>query len=481
MTIIEWDDVPIVRQLARENVGVLRANEEGWAQALADAAVSLTQAERDAVLMEAASNRHTGERRIGDEPHARSRLEGQASMQTQTRAQTHAPISLRTFGHAPDAEVTREFDLMREFEQALAPELARASEFERALDVASSSIRERAAALEHAVELERVAALAQAVKEFEPLIERSELPLFAHHGTRTQDEFFDRRYTVARPAHKPVENAPSARRTEYEPDLLPAPPVRQTTFTTEVMDSTLHAVRTPRVVHAPRIAHAAHASHHADHPQQGARSGHVARVVHTARVVHSSHIASVSAPNYAESDTCRLTPDESPFTRSGAGRLASTSMSSSTHKRGAATEVASSWVDGQQPLRALRGATATGRTARTLLASMRRHASHDHVDIPGMALPRNSRAGGPWLRRVTHAYLGPDGVTLWVRDAKLSRANASVLLSELHRWANLAGVKIAAVVCNGKMIYRAAHARTANVTDRATPMAHPAFEVEKAL
>jgi hypothetical protein len=421
MTIIEWDDVPIVRQLARENVGVLRANEEGWAQALADAAVSFTQAERDAVLMEAASNRHAGERRIGDEAHAHSRAERQAS--TQTRAPTQTPISLRTFGHAPDAELTREFDFMREFEHALAPEVARTSEFERALDVASSSMRERAAALEHAVDLERVAALAQAVKEFEPLSERSELPLFAHHGAQIPD--------------------------------------------------------------APRIGHAAHAPHHAEHPRQGARSGHVARVVHAARVVHSSHISNVSTPNYVESDTCRLSPDESPdespLSQSGAGRLASTSMSSSTHKRGAATEFAMSWIDVQQPLRALRAATATGRTASTLLASMRRNGSHDEAGIPGMALPRNSRAGGPWLRRVTHAYLGPDGVALWVRDAKMSRENASALLSALHRWANLAGVKIAAVICNGKMIYRAAQARTANMADRATPMAHQAFEVEKAL
>lgn len=59
-----------------------------------------------------------------------------------------------------------------------------------------------------------------------------------------------------------------------------------------------------------------------------------------------------------------------------------------------------------------------------------------------------------WLRRVTHAYAGADGITLWLRDGRLEGADLRRIISALNRWASSAGVTLAAVICNGKIVYR---------------------------
>ncbi|MEM5421249.1 hypothetical protein [Paraburkholderia ferrariae] len=97
--------------------------------------------------------------------------------------------------------------------------------------------------------------------------------------------------------------------------------------------------------------------------------------------------------------------------------------------------------------------------ARATLAALKRPRSERDADAAGrdaFALPRSPARAGRWLRRVTHAYLGRDGLTLWVRDASFTDAKTGPLVAALHQWARAAGMKLGAVICNGRTVFRAA-------------------------
>jgi hypothetical protein len=102
--------------------------------------------------------------------------------------------------------------------------------------------------------------------------------------------------------------------------------------------------------------------------------------------------------------------------------------------------------------------------ARAALAALKRPRSeHDNAAAgrDAFALPRSPARAGRWLRRVTHAYLGRDGLTLWVRDASFTDAKTAPLVAALHLWARAAGMKLGAVICNGRPVFRAAGASVA--------------------
>ena len=463
MTIIEWDDVPIVRQLARENVGALRASDEGWAQALADAAVSLTQVERDVLLMDAASNRHPTEKRVEDDE-VPARSHALESAQTDIHAlmrlrgaqlaQASETLHAWEFEHAlPSAETSepdraRAFEDASTFERRFNPEdesavvrewtMSREIRSERTSQMEDSTARMVALELQHESNLARV--LAEQIRSRD-----------AHDAMRESEEHSRREADATRTAWMPSEMRFAAHEAEQ---TTPRPA----------------AVSSARHVHASEAEparHAAPTNHRGEHAPHPMRSLHAARIVHAAHSSHSSQAARVMALGDAEGISRTAGNDDAPAALGAGGSASTGATAAPTHKRGEPINGALAWIEGQQPVRTPRGAIAIGSTARSLLASMRRVSSDDNASLRGLALPRGARAGGPLLRRVTHAYLGRDGVTLWVRDAKMSAQNASALLSALHRWASVAGIKIAAVICNGKMIYRAARLTDADVTTRA--------------
>lgn len=590
MTIIEWDDVPIARQLTRENVGLLRANEDGWAQALADAALSLTQAERDALLMDAASNRHPAENPA--EKHA-----GQGSVAGRSHALASAQMNVGVLMRLRGERLVQTAQTVREWEIGPERQETETTARERVL-----SIEEEASSLDHAFEaeeaalvhewamdqaseLERIAAhqvaarqrmsasepdhaseLARALEleqEIEQEIELKHEP--APEPTPEHERDHDDASDLARAAQ--LERPPvflrdsSSAVPKFDEQELRRAPVGEVTQqkaaewmrTSGAHDRGLaeaqslrrqaDAVLSARLLNGPQLAareergeerheerwperrnaepamsrvaaepsarrahvvhgvdttprnqaayaagtqaHVAPARHRDEHAPHHVRSSHVARVVHAAHVGRPAHLAHsaqspvVSSPNYSESSARAVGDDDSPSALS-VGAHAQTQSAAHARKRGETVHGAILWLDSQQPVRMTRGAAAAGGTARSLLASMRRVSSDDQACPHGLALPRGARAGGPWLRRVTHAYLGRDGVTLYVRDTKMGAHGASALLAALHRWANLAGVKIAAVVCNGKMIYRATtRAEGADLVNDATLAARHEFDVEK--
>lgn len=564
MTIIEWDDVPIARQLTRENVGLLRANEDGWAQALADAALSLTQAERDVLLMDAASNRHPAENPA--EKHA-----GQGSVAGRSHALASAQTNVGALARLRGERLVHTVQTVREWEIGPERQETETTARERVLSIeeeASSldhAFEEEEAALVHewatdqASELERVAAhqvaarqrmsasepdhaseLARALElqqEIELKHEPTPEPTPEHERDHGDTSDLARAAQLERPSEGEVtqqkaaewvrtsrahdrglaeaqslrrqadavlsarllngaqlaareergeerheERWPERRHAEPATSGVAAEPSARRAHVADGVDTTPRS----QVAHAAGTqAHVAPARHRDEHAPHHVRSSHVARVVHAAHVgrpahlAHSAHSPVVSSPNYSESSARAVGDDDLPSALS-VGAHAPTQSAAHAHKRGETVHGAILWLDSQQPVRMTRGAAAAGGTARSLLASMRRVSSDDQACPHGLALPRGARAGGPWLRRVTHAYLGRDGVTLYVRDTKMGAHGASALLTALHRWANLAGVKIAAVVCNGKMIYRATtRAEGADLASGATLAARHEFDVEK--
>ncbi len=65
------------------------------------------------------------------------------------------------------------------------------------------------------------------------------------------------------------------------------------------------------------------------------------------------------------------------------------------------------------------------------------------------------RAGGGegWQKQVTHAYLGPDGVTIWLRDTDLGESRASSVVRSISEWAAESGIAVKQIHLNGRRIY----------------------------
>lgn len=65
----------------------------------------------------------------------------------------------------------------------------------------------------------------------------------------------------------------------------------------------------------------------------------------------------------------------------------------------------------------------------------------------------NDGAGASWQRQVTHAYLGPDGVTIWLRDTGVSDAQASSLVRSIAEWAAESRIAVHQINLNGRRVY----------------------------
>lgn len=217
-----------------------------------------------------------------------------------------------------------------------------------------------------------------------------------------------------------------------------------------------------------------------DEKQRPRVSGEVAHAVHEAHEVHASHQRvphmrpNRLATNVSNigSNACSATTAAATVMRGGSahGSVAREIAANAGPKHGEHADACYLGMQWQQqqppPLRriAIRLAASTGgpRTA----FDRRRSCDDAAAGLNRHVMPLAARGQGPWLRRVTHAYLSRDGVMLWVRDAHVTPASVGPLVAALSRWAAAMGVRLAAVVCNGKVVFRSASARI--MTDWAT-------------
>ncbi len=58
----------------------------------------------------------------------------------------------------------------------------------------------------------------------------------------------------------------------------------------------------------------------------------------------------------------------------------------------------------------------------------------------------------PWAPVHVHAFEGPDGVGVWVRDAKLGKAEREAMLKALRARLAAAGLRLDGLVVNGERI-----------------------------